>query len=170
MRRKRIAWDRLVPLGVNARQERNLLLGLLLVSLCWSLGRFLGTYFYRLSLMEDTPQPYVRMPAFGELLRGSGFGFFLTALCMLAMAAGHWLYHYHGGSRSIYLMRRLPDKWDLWRRCLTLPLLGLLGSLLLPLSLLLVYFAVYRLCTPPDFCDPLELQGQLYRILCRLFS
>ena len=42
MRRKGILWDRLVPLGVNARQERNLLLGLLLLSTGWSLCRFLG--------------------------------------------------------------------------------------------------------------------------------
>lgn len=169
MRRKGILWDRLVPLGVNARQERNLLLGLLLLSTGWSLCRFLGSYFYRLRRMTAYPYPHMRMTPFGELLQGSGFGFLLTAVCMLTLAVGHWAHHYQG-SRSVYLMRRLPDRWDLPRRCLALPLLGLAGSALLPLVLLLAYFAVYRLCTPPDFLDSLELQGRTYQLLCRVFS
>lgn len=56
-------------------------------------------------LMEDA-----RMPLFAELLAESRpmAGFWITAACMAALAAWHYAYHYQG-SRSIYLMRRLPS-------------------------------------------------------------
>ena len=40
-------------------------------------------------------------------------------------------YAFWRGAKSIYLMRRLPDRWELARRCLAIPLLTVACALLL---------------------------------------
>lgn len=58
-------------------------------------------------------------------------------------------YRYHKtGSRSIYLMRRLPDKWELHRRCWGRPLIYTAGSLVLMGVILLFWYLMYLLITP----------------------
>lgn len=47
---------------------------------------------------------------------------YVWCLCMIGFCYGH---HFIG-SHSIYVMRRLPDRWELLRRVVTVPL-GLLG-------------------------------------------
>lgn len=56
-------------------------------------------------------------------------------------------------SMSIYLMRRLPDKWELHRRCWGRPLIFTGLSLLLILALTGLYFVIYLLFTPVE-CLP----------------
>lgn len=170
---ERIDWNKLVPVGVDGRKEKRQLLWLLAGSTAWSLLWFLSRYFSRLQyvlnlLAYATQKDVRRMPHFAEFLAGSMIGFQITAAVMLLLAVTHYLEHYREG-RSIYLMRRLPDGWDLWRRCLAVPLLGLAGCATLSLTLLLAYFAVYRLMTPAGQCDPPALQEPLYHLLCWLF-
>ncbi len=47
-------------------------------------------------------------------------------------------------SKSIYLMRRIPDRWELPRRCAAVPLIGLAAGLILTAILIclcnLIYF------------------------------
>ena len=58
-------------------------------------------------------------------------------------------YRYHKtGSRSIYLMRRLPDKWELHRRCWRRPLIYTAGSLALMAVILVFWYLMYLLITP----------------------
>ena len=106
-------------------------------------------------LMEDA-----RMPLFAELLAESRpmAGFWITAACMAALAVWHYAYHYQG-SRSIYLMRRLPSRWELWRRCLALPAAGAVCALLLAALLLLCYFGLYLLLTPRPCLQPGQWAG-----------
>lgn len=100
------------------------------------------------------------MPLFAELLAESRpmAGFWITAACMAALAAWHYAYHYQG-SRSIYLMRRLPSRWELWRRCLALPAAGAVCALLLAALLLLCYFGLYLLLTPRPCLQPGQWAG-----------
>ena len=58
-----------------------------------------------------------------------------------------YFYHYQD-SRSIYTMKRLPDRWELWRRCLTLPFWTVIISGVLVLLLTGVYYLIYLKCTP----------------------
>lgn len=51
-------------------------------------------------------------------------------------------------TRSIYLMRRLPDPWELHRRCWGKPLILFVCSLVLMAGLGAVYFLIYLLITP----------------------
>ena len=93
------------------------------------------------------------MPSFIRLIDGAFLGFAVLAVCILAMVIYHYAYHYQG-SKSIYLMRRLPSRWELHRRCWTLPVLELLGCLAGVLVLLLAYFAVYQCFTPTQCLMP----------------
>ena len=77
-------------------------------------------------------------------------------------------------------MRRLPDRWELHRRCLALPALGLALSVLIPAVLVVIYFCIYQFGTPYRFLEiskgdiypiqrPYPWQGPLYRLLYGLF-
>ena len=87
------------------------------------------------------------MPPLPALLTGMGAGFLLLALCQGAVAAAHWLYHYQGG-RSIYRMRTLPQRRELWRRCLAAPAAELGWCALAALATAALCAACYRLFTP----------------------
>lgn len=87
------------------------------------------------------------MADFREVLGSSLTLFFALALCMLLVCVVHYAYHYRG-SKSAYLMRRLPDRWDWHRRCLGIPVAAALLSLLAAFLLLLVYYWVYMTFTP----------------------
>ncbi|MGI6358926.1 MAG: hypothetical protein ACOX2K_09595 [Bacillota bacterium] len=97
------------------------------------------------------------MPDFVEILGGSLNGFLILALCAVAMIAYHYAYHYQG-SKSIYLMKRLPSRWELPRRCLTLPLLAVLACLCAALLLLLIYYGIYMALTPRACLAPDQWQ------------
>lgn len=63
-----------------------------------------------------------------------------------------YLYH-RKDTMSIYLMRRLPDKWELHRRCWGKPLILTAASFLIMGALLLFYFVIYLVFTPAE-CLP----------------
>lgn len=79
--------------------------------------------------------------------RPAFFAFPLLMLAGLALAGYNWAC-FRRGSRSIYLMRRLPDRWELARRCLTIPLVLILGAVVLTVVLLALYYAIYLWGTP----------------------
>lgn len=155
--------ERLTPPGVDAVQELRWALRVWAACALWSLT-FLRRYVLAradLYLVAKsgarTLIPGATMPDFCVLL-GNALGAFLAAaLLTLPLAARHYLYHYQG-SRSIYTMRRLPDAWELHRRCWALPLLLALGTLLAALALGAIYYAVYQLLTPDACLRPGQLR------------
>lgn len=153
-----IDWQRYVPLGMDGRRLRNRMLLALGTGVGWSV-RFLVEFSNAKSGLYQTvnrKRVLVEgrvMPDFAALLHGSFWGLVLVAAAMAAVAAALYLYHYQGG-RSIYTMRRLPDRWDLWRRCLTLPVWTALACLLAAGVLTLLYFVIYMLLTPPSCLTP----------------
>ncbi len=100
-----------------------------------------------------------RIAPFSEILGSALTGFLILACGLLVFVVLHYQSHFHG-SRSIYLMRRLPDRWELHRRCLVGPVLGILCCVVTAGILLLLYFAVYRFATPQECLTPLG--GELY--------
>ena len=62
--------------------------------------------------------------------------------------------NFRNGSKSVYLMRRLPDKWEYHRRCLTLPLLTILAGLVSIPILLGLFYALYLHATPEQCLQP----------------
>lgn len=148
-----------VPLGIDSKRALNRSAVFLGVSAVYSMG-FAFSYLNArnsLYMVEHRVRvliPGAMMPDFASILGGYLMGFAVTAIFMLGLAAYYYIYHYHGGSRSMYTMRRLPDRWDLWRRCLTIPLVTILASALAAFLVMLVYFGIYMLFTPDECISP----------------
>lgn len=99
--------------------------------------------------------PGAMLPDLWTLLHGAFNGLFIVLLCLPLLAAVHYL-SYRRGSMSIYLMRRLPDRWLLHQQCLTLPLIDLLLYLLTALLLIGLFLLCYlhsapAVCLPPAY-------------------
>lgn len=158
--------QRLVPPGVNAQQELHLMCGGWVLSLLYSLG-FVTGYSQELdnlytAVTTSAGRQYVLrsdavMPDCVDILGSHLYGFLLVAICMLAVVLYHYAYH-RQGSKSIYLMRRLPDGMELHHRCWGLPALGALASILLAFVLLVIYYAVYMFVTPESCLTPGQWQ------------
>ncbi len=136
---------RMAPPGFPLREETVLFRAAFVIAFLWSL-----TYFFRLhSALFWIPLDKT-MPTFSQLMEGRMFLFWAPVLVALGYTFAHYASYYHR-SRSIYLMRRLPDRGLLLRQCVTLPLLGLLTAVLTVLILLAVYYGVYLLLTPEEY-------------------
>ena len=159
----RIDLKRRVPPGADGALEAKLTgLGLGLGAV-YSLIVFLVRYsdaraaLFTWDGRETVLREGVVMKDFGYLLDKTFLGFVIVALCMVVLAVWHYAGHYQG-SRSIYTMRRLPDRWELHRRCLTLPVLGVLGCLVCAVILLLIFYAIYQNTTPEQCLTPHQWQ------------
>lgn len=155
---KRMDFTRYAPPGMELRLMRNYWI----TSTC--LG-FLSSVWLYFSSLED----YVRMakglytpvygaefagvPDFVDVLGSSLIFFPLFALGSLFFIVYHYSYHFRG-SKSIYLMRRLPDRWELHRRCLTLPIAMAVFFLLLGFIMLLLFFWAYFAAVPAQYIQP----------------
>ena len=151
--------DRILPPGLNLRTERNaFLFALAAVSLITT-----GIFFLRYSSARDAlfrhsgRKPFLIPDAMMEefpVLLDRVF----VPLLLLMLFTPFWVLlhvlHYRRGSMSIYLMRRLPDRSLLHQQCWTLPLLGLLLTVLTTLLLLGIFTLVYIYATPAA-CLPL---------------
>ena len=156
------------PPGANILIHTNWYIAGTCWSFLWSAG-FLLRYsdaYHRLFYTSGGSR-YLRsqamMPEFTELLGGSLNGIYVICLLLLAAVILNYASFYRE-SKSIYLMKRLPNRWELHRRCILLPALGLAGSLTLRAILLMIYFAVYILITP-DRCLPPEQWQKLWSVL-----
>ncbi len=154
--------EKYIPAGMDYWQEFKWLAIGAGLSFFYSLGflfRLNGAYerlFRRIGMRKVLIEGAI-MPDFPVILDKSLLGFGILVFGMIILAAYHYSYHYQG-SKSIYLMRRLPDRFELWRRCLTLPLLFAAAALLLAGLLLLLYFGLYLLVTPAACLAPGQWQ------------
>ncbi|MBQ7860003.1 MAG: hypothetical protein IJ347_07740 [Faecalibacterium sp.] len=154
--------QRHAPPGLNIKAERNgflLLLGA--ATLCsanfllWYFDEYDRLFYNHLGIKTLTP--HAQMPTFAALMENSMLLFPFLALLTVAAAIDHYAYHWKG-SKSIYTMRRLPNRWELHRRCLTLPLIALGITVVWALALIGIYAAIYQFvtpagCLPPDAWD-----------------
>ncbi len=151
--------SRHIPPGLNLKPERTAYSVGMLLSVLFSLLYFFPRYsdqlirLYRWNGLQPAPLPGAVMPDFAGILGQALIGFPVLSAMTAGFAALHYLYHYQE-SKSIYTMRRLTNRRELHRRCLTLPLLGFVLSVLTAFLLLLVFFAVYMIRTPKICLTP----------------
>ena len=106
---------------------------------------------------ERTVIPGAMMTNFVELFGESVLGFKIVAALMIAAAVIHYAYHTLE-SKSIYTMRRLPSVWELHRRCLTLPICGVIISMVTAFVILLICYGFYVGLTPEECVLPGQWQ------------
>ena len=161
----KIDFRRNVPPGYNYKWELGFWCGGMVCAWLYSLGFFVRLLAY-LDLLYGWNNAGQRvlligavMTDYSEVLDNALFGFVILAVCMVFLAVMHYLYH-RQGSKSIYVMKRLPSAFEMHRRCLTLPALGASLSLLSAFFLMLIYFAIYVGATPEECLRP----GQWYEL------
>ena len=96
---------------------------------------------------EKTIMEGAVMPPIEELLENTmdGFLVFLMVMCLLILV--HYMSYYRD-SKSIYLMRRLSDKWELYRRCIVVPVVAIFIAIITATACLVLYFRIYLYFTP----------------------
>lgn len=159
MKQRLQTWlDAHTPLGINAGNQAGWIVG---GTFGAAISQFIGfsTYYdyclgtlYRdekrtILIDPNGKDQWVYMPSFGEMMENRYYLFILMTLLMGALVIYNYKYHFQG-SKSIYLMKRLPDKKDLTRRCLTLPLLGILACIILAVIVTGLCYWVYMTNTP----------------------
>lgn len=113
--------------------------------------------------------PGVVMEYFPRLLKGTNLTLlFYLAICV-SWAADNYL-GAHRNTKSVYLMRRLPDRWEYHRRCVGLPLLAALLCILLRLVLIPVFFQIYLHATPMEALPPMARESFLSNLFPILFD
>lgn len=146
-------WRKYAPPGMDLEKEKGYFLAGMLVSILYSVLYYFEAYgdeyrrMWRGSGAARVPVEQYKIPPFVELLDNCLVGYVLLGLSMFAVVGFHYA-HYRQGSKSIYLMRRLPDGGYLHRTCWTLPLAGMMVCALAAAVSLALFFAVYVLYTP----------------------
>lgn len=96
--------------------------------------------------------PGAVMLPYPQVLGNAMILFGVTALCLALLTVVHYLWHRHG-ARSDYLMRRLPRRWELAKRCLAGSAV-LLACTALAAAVLFGIFFIWYLCLTPAGCLP----------------
>lgn len=151
------------PAGMSIKEEKNIfIIGMaasVIVSLSGFSHRYVDCYerLYWKNGAERTIIPGAIMPDFVEILGESFIGFKVVAALLIAVVVMNYAYHFEE-SKSIYTMRRLSRVWELHRRCLTLPVCGIIISMITAFALLLFYYDVYMSMTPEICVTPGQWQ------------
>lgn len=166
----RIDLSPLYPLGWPWKKEvQYSMLGLGLATL-YGLFVFLFSFhsvvseLYVILYGKEVLIPGSTVPPFPPVFRGALLGYCIVAFCMIFLPIAHHRWH-SVGSRSIYLMRRLPRRQEFCRRCVAGPALGLALTLLTALLLLFLCFLWYWFRTPAGHL-PLDVWAGIGGILC----
>ncbi|MBR5315583.1 MAG: hypothetical protein IKU44_02225 [Firmicutes bacterium] len=150
--------NRHVPLGKNGTKHANWILFACIFDVIVHLVSFEIYFQYCLNgLYQDDKHtvlydptgtdPMFQMLPFHMLIADWYKGPLMITLIMVALAFYNYRYHLQG-SKSIYLMKRLPDQKDFVRRCMTLPALGVACSLVLSALAIGICYWAYVTYTP----------------------
>jgi len=157
-------FDKHLPPGMNPGDEQRFVkIGLVLSTLLGGLD--LIQYFTELSNLYRYREgkrwldESMTMPDFAEIFVRFPIGFSILAVCMLGFVIYHYVYYYRG-SKSIYLMRRLPNRFEIHRRAWTYPLCVILLCVVCVVVLFWLFFGLYLWITPNACLMP----GQLWRL------
>lgn len=93
-----------------------------------------------------------KMPSFSELIGDSLRLFWMVPILLIAYGIMHYVYYYQE-SKSILLVRRLPDRWFVWKTCVAGPLIGAVFNFSIMGIQVLLYYGTYLLVTPSQ-CLP----------------
>lgn len=143
-----------VPAGCSWQNELRAACAGLVCSFLFALLRFGTVLSTRLDELDYAVHYYNTVIAdFTDVFSGCLLGFYVMAIAAVPWAVIHYNYHFKG-SKSIYLMRRLPKKNELWKRCITFPascaVLAGIGAFLTTL----LCFCIYLLAVPDAALQP----------------
>lgn len=150
---------RRLPPGLEPEGELKLMAGSLAVMALISAVGFSGRLesgiqaLYRV-LGQDRKVlwPEARMIPFYQLLPETAV-FFAAAALAFGLWLGFWLYC-RAGEPADYRLRLLPDRWELFRRTASLPLLYLALAALTAALMVLLHYLLYLARVPEKCLEP----------------
>lgn len=113
---------------------------------------------YRFAGLFTRPSELVpngTIETFLSLLGNALIGFEFVAIGMIGFAIMHYRYFWQG-SKTIYLMKRLPNKMELIKRVWTVPFIAIGACIVAALVLLALYYGLYLIATPKQ-CLPADV-------------
>lgn len=151
--RKRI--KKLFPLGLDIPGQVAIIVGLLMVVFVFGYLQFFANYksdvlvaCYKpcedVYLLKDNYQ----MPKFLPMLRNC-FNMVWYIIALLGIVIYNYRYHY-GVYKSIYLMRRIENVWEIHRRCWGIVIIGILGAVICMIALWAMCYGHYCIYELPE--------------------
>lgn len=168
MRRLYKAAECCLPPGFTAEKETSGMLYCALFFASLHAAGFLVEYvsahedMYRVVNSQRVERTDVDFAAFGSMLTAGRICVVIALALIIWTACKYVSYHYTGGSRCIYTMKRLASRGEFYRRCFTLPLAGLALLIAGWVLLTLLFGAVYVWATPERWLTP-DAWAQVFR-------
>ncbi|MBQ8279220.1 MAG: hypothetical protein IJZ23_05210 [Roseburia sp.] len=153
-------FEKYTPPGIDCINQLKLCLAGLSAAMGWSVS-YIAKYLtaranlFEYSLTGQVLREGARIANFNQLIHDgldSLDGFLMFYIVMLGLLVYYYLYYYQG-SKSIYLMRRLPNRWEMYRRCIALPFAAIVTGVITEIALLALYYGIYLTFTPQQ-CLP----------------
>ena len=141
------------PPGTDASKEAAIFITGWIISFVFSIFDFLGRYVLQYNNLyvnisgETVLKTYVKMPSFRSLISYSFYGYIILAFCCVCLIVFNYS-QFFIGSKSIYLMKRLPKRNEIHIRACTLPILAILVIVISVFLIKMIYFAIYMIFTP----------------------
>ncbi|MBR4303821.1 MAG: hypothetical protein IKT81_00680 [Clostridia bacterium] len=161
-------FERFAPPGMPLKSMSNSVVGGSIISAFWALLIFLIRYWQKYDNLFYTDYAGVShlyegavMPDFGYIFGDSLMLFNILALSMVGFIVYFYAYYYRGG-KSIYTMRRLPNRWEIHKRSIVLPLLAVITVLAAAFVMVMICFGLYMIFTP-DQCLTPDQWSKLWR-------
>lgn len=149
---------RFMPLGINL-ERTNFFFGVcILIGIAEHL-LFFGRYLMQLDVIKEsikgvTIDSSVRMPYFWDLQENAYYGYIAAILLMIFLQA-YWNYEYYNKeTKSVYVMKRLPNRKEYPRTIWVTPVIQALFIAMIMVLHTAVDFAVYVLGTPEIALQP----------------
>ena len=158
---KKIEFDisKMTPPGIDAKGQFSLFTACNILSILYSFS-FIFKYcmeydnLFSNDGLTRTLREGVMIKDFHVILGTSNVGFYLSAVFMLFYVI-YYYSAYRNGSMSIYLMKRLPNPYELHLRAWTLPIITAVFCLVIGFLMTVLYFGLYLIATPSK-CLPSE--------------
>ncbi|MGI6766279.1 MAG: hypothetical protein ACOX4R_03555 [Lentihominibacter sp.] len=143
---------RFMPIGSNM-EKANFLFGL---CICLGVGEhllFFAKYIMEMrviarSIKGVTIEPGVAMPYFWELQNHTLYGYF-AAILLVFIVQAYWNYSYYNKeTKSVYVMKRLPDRKEYARTIWVTPLIEALVIAVIMIGNIFIDYGIYTIFTP----------------------
>lgn len=152
MRKK---FKRLFPLGLDIPGQLAIIVGLLTIMFVFGDLQFFNNYKSDViaACYEPCEEDYrlkdiYQMPEFLPMLRNC-FNIVWYIIALLGIVVYNYRYHY-GTYKSIYLMRRIENVWEIHRRCWGIVIIGILGAVICMIMLVAVCYGQYCIYELPE--------------------
>ena len=159
----RLDLEKYAPPGANFKQQKDFFITGNIISLLGSLYFFVEYFNEYQKLFDYDGEKNVlieglKMPDFPLILDKFLVGFLIMAVCMMFYVFFYYIYYYQNGSKSIYLMKRLPKRFEIHKRAWILPLFYTALCLTIGFLLAVFYLCFYLIVTPQDCLLPDQWQ------------